>query len=93
MFLNIFSKFFNLNISIVPVCASIEFLPDVDNIRTEEIVIQIFDIGPSFYFMIKNGKLFSNCFYDIYSLLHKMKIKTSIKILRHCSLQKDHENS
>ena len=35
MFLNSFSQFMNLNISIVPVCASMKFLPDVDNIHTE----------------------------------------------------------
>ena len=34
-----------------------KFLPVVDNTQMEETVSQIFDIGPSFYFMIKNGKL------------------------------------
>ena len=33
-------------------------LPVVDNTHMEGKVSQIFDIGPSFYFMIKNGKLF-----------------------------------
>ena len=58
MFLNIFSQFLNLNISIVPVCASMKFLPAVDNIQMEGTVSQNFDTGPSFYFMIKNGELF-----------------------------------
>ena len=35
MFLNIFSQFRNLNISIVPVCVSMKFLPVVDNIQME----------------------------------------------------------
>ena len=34
------------------------FLPLVDNTQIEGTVSQIFDKGPSFYFMIKNGKLF-----------------------------------
>ena len=34
------------------------FLPFVDNTHMEGSVSQIFDIGPSFDFMIKNGKLF-----------------------------------
>ena len=58
MFLNIFSQFLNLNISIFPVCASMEFLPVVDKIQMEITMSPIFDIGASFYFMIKNGKLF-----------------------------------
>ena len=57
MFLNIFSQFLNLNISIVPVCASMEFLPVVDNIQMEITMSPIVDIGASFYFMIKDGKL------------------------------------
>ena len=63
MFLNIFSQFWNLNISIVPVCVSMKFLPVVDNIQMEGTVSQIFDIGPSFYFMIKNGKHFVTVFF------------------------------
>ena len=35
-----------------------QFLPVVDNTYMEGTVSQIFDIGPSFYFVIKNGKLF-----------------------------------
>ena len=76
MFLNIFSQFFNLNISIVPVCISMKFVPVVDNIQMEGTVSQIFDIGPRFYFMIR--ETFCNCFFYIYSLFHKMKINTSI---------------
>ena len=34
-----------------------KFLSVVDNTHMEGTVSQIFDIGPSFYFMIKNGKL------------------------------------
>ena len=59
MFLNSFSQFLNYNIFIVPVCASMKFLQDVDNIHTEGTVSQIFDIGPSFYFVIKNGKFYT----------------------------------
>ena len=33
-------------------------LPVVDNTQMEGTVSPIFDIGPSFYSMIKNGKLF-----------------------------------
>ena len=60
------------------------FLPVVD-IQVKGTVYQIFDIGPSF--------CFCNYFFDIYSLLHEMKINTSIKILRHHSLHIHHENS
>ena len=35
-----------------------KFLLLVDNTQTEGTVSQIFDIGPSFDFMITNGKLF-----------------------------------
>ena len=58
MFLNSFSQFLNLNISFVPVCASMKFLPVVDNIQMEGIISQIFYIGPSLYFMIKNRIFF-----------------------------------
>ena len=67
------------------------FLPVVDNTHMEGTVSQIFDIGPSFYFMIKNGKLFVIVF-DLYTSFHKMKNNTSIKILRHRSLHIYHEN-
>ena len=43
----------------------------VDNIQREETVSQNFDIGPSFYFN-KKWETFCNCFFDIYSLFHKM---------------------
>ena len=49
------NTFLNLNISIIPVCVTRKFLPVVDNIQMEGIVSQIFDISPSFYFMIKTG--------------------------------------
>ena len=62
-----------------------KFLPVVDNTQMEEMVSQIFDIGPSFYFMIKNGKLLVIFFLNIYSSFHKMRTKTYIKILRHGS--------
>ena len=35
-----------------------KFSPVVNNTLMEGTVSQIFYIGPSFYFMIKNGKLF-----------------------------------
>ena len=35
-----------------------KFLPFVDNTHMEGTISQIFDIGPSFDFMIKNGKPF-----------------------------------
>ena len=47
---------------------------------------QIFDIGLSFDFMIKNGKLVVIVFFYIYISFHKMKNNTSIQILRHSSL-------
>ena len=31
----------------------------VDNIHLEGTVSQVFDLGPTFYFMSKNGKLFT----------------------------------
>ena len=46
-----------------------KFLSVVDSIQMEGMLSQICDIGPSFF--------------DIYSLFHKMKNDTSIKILRH----------
>ena len=58
---HVFKQFFtvlNLNISFVPVCASMKFLSGVDNIQMEGMISQIFYIGPSLYFMIKNGKIF-----------------------------------
>ena len=70
-----------------------KFLPVVDNIQMEGTLPQILDIGPSFLFYDKTRETFCNCFFDIYSLLHKMKINTAIKILRHYSLQIHHENS
>ena len=47
-----------MNISITPEWISVRLLPVVDSTQMEGTVSQIFDIGPSFYFMIKNGKLF-----------------------------------
>ena len=69
------------------------FLPVVDNTHMEGTVSQICYIGPSFYFMIKNGKLFVIVFFDIYTLFHKMKNNISIKILRHRSLHIYHGNT
>ena len=43
-----------------------KFFRDDDNIALEGTVSQIFDLGPSFYFIWKNGKLlphFSNNFF------------------------------
>ena len=53
---------------------------------------QIFDKGPSFDFMIKNGERFVIVFFYIYISFYKLKDNTSIKILRHCSLHIYHEN-
>ena len=39
-----------------------KLLPVVDNRHMEGTVFQIFDIAPSFYFMIKNGELFVTSF-------------------------------
>ena len=47
---------------------------------------QNFDIGLSFHFMPKNGKIFI-IFYDYFSIFHKIKTRTYIQILRHGSLQ------
>ena len=44
------------------------------------------DIGHSFNFMPKNGKIFF-FFYDYFSTFHKIKTRTYIEILRHGSLQ------
>ena len=40
-----------------------QFLPVVDNIQMEGNVSQIFDIGPSCYFMIKIRETFYNSFF------------------------------
>ena len=45
-----------------PVWICINILPADDNILIEETVSQIFDIGPSIYFMIKNEKRFKIIF-------------------------------
>ena len=38
--------------------ATLYFCILIDNIHLEGTVSQIFNLGPSFYFMSKNGKLF-----------------------------------
>ena len=48
-----------MDISVTNNSILIEFCPCVDNIYMEGTVSQNFDIGPSFYFMTKNGKLFA----------------------------------
>ena len=63
-----------------------EILPVVDNRHMEGTVSQIFDKAPSFYFMIKNGKLFVIVFFIFTLHLKKMRTKSYIKILRRCSL-------
>ena len=67
-------------------------LPVVYNTQMEGTVSQISSIGPSFDFMIKNGKLVVIVFFDIYCSFHKMKNKSSIKNLRHRSLVLDLQN-
>ena len=49
----------------------------VDNTKMVGTVSQIFDIDPSFYFMIINGN-FCNCFIDIYSIFHKMTTRDTV---------------
>ena len=44
-----------MNISIAPEWISMKFLPVVYSTQMKGKVSQIFHIGPSFYFMIKNG--------------------------------------
>ena len=44
-----------------------------------------FDVGLSFYFMSKNGELFT-IFATKFSRFHKMKTRAQIKNLRHGSL-------
>ena len=50
--------FLNVDISLNPVWLSMKSLPVVYNIQIEGRVSQIFYICLSFYFMVKNGKLF-----------------------------------
>ena len=47
------------------------FLPVVNSTQIEGTVSQIFDIGPSFYFLIKNGKLFVISFFTFILYLIK----------------------
>ena len=54
-----FHKYYlNMDIAVTNNSILIKFCPCVDNIYMEGMVSQNFDIGPSFYFMTKNGKLF-----------------------------------
>ena len=80
----------NVKISLTPVWISMNFLPVGHNPDREGTVSQIFDIGPSFDLMIKNGKLFVIVFLTF--TFHEMKNNTSIKILRHRTLHIYHEN-
>ena len=61
----------NVNISPTPVWISMKFLIVVDNIQMEGTVSQIFYIGLSFDFMIKNGKLFVIAFLTF--IVHSIK--------------------
>ena len=81
----------NVNISIAPVWVAMEFSPVVDIIQIEGTVSQICYMWPSFYFMIKNGKLFVIVFLTV--IFHKIRIKTYIKILRHRSLHMHVKNN
>ena len=49
--------FLNVDIAIVPVWISMKSLPLIENIHMEGMVSQIFDVGSSFDFITKNGKL------------------------------------
>ena len=59
VFFTFFHKYFlNVNISLTPVWISVKFLPVVNNSQMEGTVSQSCDIAPSFYLMVKNGKIF-----------------------------------
>ena len=57
----------------------------------KETLSQIFKLGPTFYFITKNGKLYAIFFSIIFSTMHKIKSKPYIKNLRHRSLPYDSE--
>ena len=62
------------------------FHKHVDNMHSKEIMSQNLDIGLSFIFISKNGKIFV-IFYSFFSTFHKIKTRTYINNLRHGSLQ------
>ena len=53
----IYNMVYDMHIYITSAYISMTFQPVVGNIHVEERVSQIFDKGPDFYFVIKNGKL------------------------------------
>ena len=63
----------NVNISLIPRWISKILLPVVDNTQMEGTVSQILYIGPSFDFMIQNGKLFVIAFLTF--IVHFIKLK------------------
>ena len=68
-----------MNIYPTPVWISVKLLPVINNSHMEGTVSQIFYIAPSFYFMIKNGKIVVIMFLTF--TLH-FKKKSYINILR-----------
>ena len=57
---------------------TVRFSPFVASTQMEGTVSQIFDIGPSFYFMIKKREAFCNVFHHINSLTHKMRFGDTV---------------
>ena len=55
-------------------------------------VYQILNLGPSFSFMTKNGKLYAIFFSTIFSTMHRIKNRLYINILKHSFLPNDIEN-
>ena len=68
-----------MNISITPERISIKIVPVVQNTYMEGTVSQILDMGPNFYFMIKNGKLFENIFLIFTLYFIKLKLRPKLK--------------
>ena len=68
--------FFNVNIYPTPVWISVKLLPVINNSHMEGTVFQIFYIAPSFYFMIKNGKIVVIMFLTFTLHLKKKAIST-----------------
>ena len=63
----------NMDISVTKNSILFKFSPCVDNIYMEGTLSQNVDIGPSFYFMTKNGELFA--FSSKFNFLHFIKQK------------------
>ena len=59
-FLFFYFIFFNQDFEFTIMSPTLYFCYPIDNIHFEGTVSQILDLGLSFYFMSKNGKLFAN---------------------------------